>query len=106
MFAAGNQLHRVGTNGAEWSTNLNNQNAKTTADKNFEFFKFNFHQFYNEHPNKFIILKHGAVISVYDTFDKEYTEIIKTEPLGTSLIQQCSSEDDSAEHFNSDNVNF
>lgn len=62
-------------------------------DSDFEYFKENMIDFYNEYGNKFIAIKDKKVLGVYDTFDDAINETLKTEKLGTFLIQQCTDSD-------------
>jgi len=42
-----------------------------------------------KYNGKFIVLKNEIVIGVYDSNRDAYTETVKTEELGTFLIQHC-----------------
>ena len=65
------------------------EETKKMCDENYSYFKKDFKNLYDKYANKFIVIKDQNVIGVFDTFDKAYEETIKTEELGTFLIQLC-----------------
>jgi len=67
-------------------------------DENFEYFKENMLQFYNEYGSKFIAIKDRKVLGVYDTFDEALEVTLKSEKIGTFIVQQCT---DDATNFTS-----
>ncbi|MGI6594919.1 MAG: hypothetical protein ACOX24_07610 [Christensenellales bacterium] len=76
------------------------------TNKNYEFFKKNFDDLYEKHKDRFVVIKDQAVLAVYDTFDEAYTTTIKTEKLGTFLIQECSDPKNRIAYFYTPNVAF
>jgi hypothetical protein len=58
----------------------------------FDYFIKNQQQLAKEYPGKFIVIKNGAVIGVYQTEREAYNETVKRHKLGSFLIQQCLSE--------------
>ncbi len=76
------------------------------CDKNYEYFTMNFDELHLKYVNKFIVIKECKVIGDYESFDEAYQNTIKTEEIGTFLIQQCVSLDSTANFFYSNNVVF
>jgi hypothetical protein len=58
------------------------------------------------HPGKFVVIKNEAIIGLYDSFELAYDATIKTEELGTFIIQEVVNPDDNIAHFASDKVSF
>ncbi|GHU85091.1 hypothetical protein AGMMS49941_04300 [Deferribacterales bacterium] len=56
---------------------------------NYEFFKNNMTSLYAQYGKSFVAIKGQKIIGVYDTFDNAINKTIKTEKLGTFLIQEC-----------------
>jgi hypothetical protein len=68
--------------------------------KDFDYFLQNMSEFYKNHAKKFLAIKGQNVIGVYDTFDKALDTTLKTEELGTFLIQKCvKNKEEMAHHF-------
>jgi hypothetical protein len=57
--------------------------------KDFEFFENNMADLYKEYGHKFFAIKNQNIIGIYDTFENALNETLKTEELGTFLIQEC-----------------
>ncbi|MDR3363972.1 MAG: hypothetical protein LBS91_03360 [Clostridiales Family XIII bacterium] len=57
--------------------------------KDYEYFKTNLAQLFDAYGHSFVVIKNLAVLGSYDTFEKAYTETVKTEPPGTFIIQEC-----------------
>jgi len=57
--------------------------------KDYEYFERNMSSFYKKYGRKFLVIKNQKVIGKYDTFSLAFHETIKTEKLGTFLIQEC-----------------
>jgi hypothetical protein len=55
----------------------------------YEYFINNLAALYKEYGHRFLVIKNEKVISAYNSFDDAFAETIKTEPLGTFLIQEC-----------------
>ncbi len=74
--------------------------------KDYEYFKAHRDELIEKYPNKFVVIKSCAVVAVYDAFMEAYNETVKTEALGTFIIQQCVDDDSTAAHFHNSNVKF
>lgn len=53
------------------------------------FFWKNMENFYREYGHKYLAIKNRKILGNYDSFDKALNETLKTELLGTFLIQEC-----------------
>lgn len=82
------------------------EETKKMVDKNYEFFKNNFEELYKNYANRYIVIKDCAVIGDYDTFDEAYKTTIKSEQIGTFIIQHCSTSDSNVNYFHYNNVVF
>lgn len=82
------------------------EDSKKMADKNYEFFVANLKDLYKSYKNKFVVIKDEKVIGAYDSFDDAFKTTIKTEELGTFLIQQCLKEGTEVNYFHSNNIAF
>ena len=80
--------------------------AKKMCDANYEYYIQNFDSLCTKYLNKHIVIKEQSVIGAYDSFEEAYESTIKTEELGTFLIQFCSKETNNVNHFYSNNVVF
>lgn len=80
--------------------------SKKMADKNYDFFTDNFDTLYQQYKEKYIVIKDCAVIGSYSSFNDAYTKTIKTEELGTFLIQHCTKEETTIGYFHFNNVAF
>jgi len=58
-------------------------------DLDFDYFLENMEDLYHKYGNKFIALKSRNIIGVYDNFINAYESTLKTEEIGTFLIQEC-----------------
>jgi hypothetical protein len=58
-------------------------------DKDFDFFLQNMERLYREHGHKFVAIKNLNILGTYDTFNEALEITLKTEELGTFLIQEC-----------------
>jgi len=69
-------------------------------DLDFNFFLDNMEAFYHQYGHKFIVIKNQSILSVYDNFMAAYESTIKTENIGTFLIQECfDSKEKMVNHF-------
>lgn len=57
--------------------------------KEFQYYIDHQKDLVKKYGGKFIVIKDGEVIGVYDSEIEAYTETQKTHKLGTFLIQQC-----------------
>lgn len=55
----------------------------------FEYFLKNQAQLVERYNGKFIVIKNEKVIGVYDSHPSAYNNTLKTETIGTFLIQHC-----------------
>jgi len=55
----------------------------------FKYFLENMENFYRTYGQKFIVIKKERILAVYDNFEEAYRATLKTEELGTFLIQEC-----------------
>jgi len=76
------------------------------ADKNYAYFKEHLEDLIEQYSGKQVVIKDESIIGVYDTFKEAYDEAIKTEELGSFIIQQCVTEDEEMITFVSGNVSF
>ena len=73
---------------------------------NYNYFKSNLAELLGRYSNQYIVLKNESVIGYYDSFDEAYERTIKTEALGTFLIQHCIREEEDVVTFVSSNAIF
>ena len=76
------------------------------TDANYLFFKSHIDELITRYDGRFIVIKDESIIADYSTFDEAYNNTIKTEELGTFLIQQCVNLEDDAARFAWHNVSF
>lgn len=68
----------------------------------FDYFIDNTEDFYRQYGKKFLAIKHGAVLGVYDNFMGAVKETAKSEELGTFIVQKClKNREDGVVHFQS-----
>jgi len=58
-------------------------------DQDYEYFLQNMEDIYQEHGHKFVTIKNQNILGAYDNFDDALNKTLKTEELGTFLIQEC-----------------
>lgn len=58
-------------------------------ENEFNFYLKNQIELVEKYNGKFIVLKNQSVIGIYDSQSEAYNETVKTEDLGTFLIQHC-----------------
>lgn len=76
------------------------------ADINYEFFKKNHSELIKNFLGKYVVIKECKVIASYKTFDEAYNQTIKTEKIGTFLIQYCSKEEENTNCIFYNNIVF
>ena len=64
-------------------------------EQEFKYYLDNQSELVKNYNGKYIVIKNQAVIGVYDTKTEAYTESVKTNELGTFLIQLCTPGDTS-----------
>lgn len=62
--------------------------------KEFQYFLTHQSELVKKYGGKFIVLKNENVIGVYNSHSEAYNETVKTDELGTFLIQHCLSGSD------------
>jgi thermostable 8-oxoguanine DNA glycosylase len=55
----------------------------------YKYFEDNLSDLFKKFGHRFIVIKNESVIGDYDTFDAAYENTVKTEELGTFIIQEC-----------------
>ena len=55
----------------------------------FDYFLENMEDFYRQYGHKFIALKNKNILGAYDNFMNAYESTLKTEEIGTFIIQEC-----------------
>ncbi|MDR0294112.1 MAG: hypothetical protein LBH95_08180 [Oscillospiraceae bacterium] len=68
---------------------LRTKEAREMCEDNYGYFTEHLDELVAQYPEQFVVIKNRAVIGSYGSFDEAYQETVKTEPLGTFLIQQC-----------------
>jgi len=58
-------------------------------DSDFNYFLENMNNFYRSYGQKFVVVKNQGVLGVYENFNKALESTLKTEEMGTFLIQEC-----------------
>jgi len=58
-------------------------------DQDFDYFLQNMEGLYQTHGHKFVAIKNQTILGIYDTFNDALESTLKTEELGTFLIQEC-----------------
>jgi len=58
-------------------------------EQEFDYYLKNQTELVKQYEGKFIVIKDQKVVGVFDSELEAYTEMQKTEDLGTFLIQQC-----------------
>ena len=76
------------------------------TDRNYIYFKSNIDKLIEQYNGRFVVIKDATVIADYENFDEAYASTLKTEELGTFLIQQCVDPENSIAHFAWYNVSF
>jgi ABC-type Zn uptake system ZnuABC Zn-binding protein ZnuA len=76
------------------------------SKENFEFYRANLDELLKKYRDSFVVIKNKAVIGAHGSFEEAYEETIKTEELGTFIIQHCVDADAESYVFVSGNVAF
>ena len=63
--------------------------SRTAADTDFEWFERNMPALYKRHGHKFLAIKGRRVLGAYGTFEAALGDTLKTQAMGTFLIQEC-----------------
>ncbi|MDR0942114.1 MAG: hypothetical protein LBM19_00660 [Holosporales bacterium] len=74
-------------------------------DDDFIFFKENMESLYKRYGHKFLAIRDKKILGGYDSFEDALQETLKTEKIGTFLVQECLEEkEDAVNYFQ--NFNF
>lgn len=73
----------------------NKQNCSKMLKKEFEYYLSHQEELVGKYNGKFIVIKDQQVVGVYDSEIEAYTKSVKTLELGTFLIQECLSGEES-----------
>ena len=58
--------------------------------EDFAWFKENYPEFQNKYGHSFIAIKNKRILGVYNTYGEGVRETMKTEELGSFIVQACS----------------
>jgi hypothetical protein len=58
-------------------------------DLDFNYFLENMENLYRSHGHKFVAVKNLNILGIYDNFSEALESTLKTEDLGTFIIQEC-----------------
>jgi hypothetical protein len=58
-------------------------------DLDFNYFLENMENFYHAYGHKFVVVKNHGILGVYENFNNALESTLKTEEIGTFLIQEC-----------------
>jgi hypothetical protein len=58
-------------------------------DLDFKYFLQNMEKLYQTNGHKFVAIKNQSILGVYNTFNDALENTLRTEELGTFLIQEC-----------------
>ncbi|MDR2717895.1 MAG: hypothetical protein LBB89_07525, partial [Treponema sp.] len=58
-------------------------------DLDFNYFLENMVNFYRAYGQKFVVVKNQGILGIYENFNNALESTLKTEELGTFLIQEC-----------------
>jgi hypothetical protein len=59
-----------------------------TQDQDYEYFLENMESLYKTHGDKIAVVKNNSILGVYNEFNEALETTLKTEELGTFLIQK------------------
>jgi cupin superfamily acireductone dioxygenase involved in methionine salvage len=66
----------------------------------YEYFLQNMEDLYRTYGRKFVVIKDQHILGAYDTFNIALENALKTEEIGTFLIQECfASKEECVYHF-------
>ena len=58
--------------------------------ENYHWFESKLPELVKKYEGRYVVVKNCEILSDYGTFEEAFTETIKTETLGTFIIQLCS----------------
>lgn len=71
----------------------------------FEWFKNNLNTLFSKYGSRFVAIKNGRVIGVFDSYAEGVTETAKKEPLGSFIVQRCGKDESAYTNYIS-SMNF
>ena len=75
-------------------------------DAEYKYFSENIKSLYKQYGHKFLVIKGQEVIGAYSTFNEALETTLKTEKIGTFLVQECRENiEKTVQHFQG-NVSF
>ena len=69
---------------------MSREQIKARLDKEFDWFLNNQTQLVQMYSEKFVVVKGFKVIGSYDSYAEAIDKTLKTEKLGTFIVQRCS----------------
>lgn len=73
-------------------------------DQDFDYFLENMDKLYKTYGQKFAAVKNRAILGTYDTFNEALETTLKTEELGTFLVQEIFDDREKMVHHFQGNV--
>ena len=73
-------------------------------DQDFDYFLENMQTLYKAYGDKFVAVKNQTILGVYDTFNDALDTTLRTEELGTFLIQEIFNDEEKMMHYFQSNV--
>jgi hypothetical protein len=72
--------------------------------QDYEYFLQNTDKFYKQYGHKYLAIKDRGVLDSYDSFNEAIENTLKTEALGTFIIQECLEKREDAIYYFQSNV--
>ena len=69
---------------------MDREDSKKQLEKEFHWFLDNMPTLAQKHDGMFLVIKNLKVIGIYDTFTSALHNTLKTEEIGTFIVQKCS----------------
>jgi len=76
------------------------------VNKDFTYFLAKMPSLYKKYGHQFLAIKNQQVLGAYATFKEALDETMKTEDLGTFLVQECFKNKEAAVNYFQGNVTF
>ena len=73
-------------------------------EQDFDYFLQNMEKLFETYGQKFVAVKNRGILGVYDSFNEALESTLKTEELGTFLIQECFDDKEKMVHHFQGNV--
>lgn len=72
---------------------------KDQQQTDYTWFSENFYMLYQRYGNSYLVIKNKTILGSYNSFSEAYHDTIKTETLGTFIIQRvCDNQEDLTEY--------